>query len=165
MWNTPKCRWRGAPQPRADARAQVETRHGASLQSKKIPPPIVAGEKAKGLAEQRPTLIALARLEDQQFRIFADLPEKPAARNAITLVIATTEVYLPLEGLVNLGEERDRLTKERADLDRQIQKSGGLLPSDFARKAPAAVVDKERAKLAALKESRAKVEERLKEMK
>jgi len=47
--------------------------------------------------------------------------------------------------------------------------SGGvkqrLLASDFARKAPAAVVDKERAKLAALKESRAKVEERLKEMK
>ncbi|MBM2850896.1 MAG: hypothetical protein HW418_3838 [Anaerolineales bacterium] len=148
-----------------NARAQVETRHGASVQSKKIPATIVAGEKAKWLAEQRPTLIALARLEDQQFRIFADLPEKPAARNAITLVIATTEVYLPLEGLVNLGEERERLAKELADLDRQIQKSGGLLASDFARKAPAAVVDKERAKLAALKESRAKVEERLKAMK
>jgi len=148
-----------------NARAQVETRHGASLPSKKIPATIVAGEKAKWLAEQRPTLIALARLEDQQFRIFADLPEKPAARNAITLVIATTEVYLPLEGLVNLGEERERLAKELADLDRQIQKSGGLLASDFARKAPAAVVDKERAKLAALKESRAKVEERLKAMK
>ena len=74
-------------------------------------------------------------------------------------------MYLPLEGLVNVGEERARLTKELADLDRQIQKSGSLLASDFAHKAPAAVVDKERAKLAALTESRAKVEERLKEMK
>jgi len=64
-----------------------------------------------------------------------------------------------------LSAERARLTKELADFDRQIQKSGSLLASDFARKAPAAVVDKERAKLAALKESRAKVEERLKAMK
>jgi valyl-tRNA synthetase len=131
--------------------------------SKKIPATIVAGDKAGWLTEQRPTLVALARLEDQQFRIFADLPEKP--RNAIALVIGTTEVYLPLEGLVNLSEERERLTRELADLDRQIQKSEGLLASDFARKAPAAVVEKERAKLAALTESRAKVEERLQAMK
>jgi valyl-tRNA synthetase len=133
--------------------------------TRKIPATIVAGDRAKWLAEQRPLLIALAKLEDQQFRIFADLPEKPAARNAITLVIGSTEAYLPLEGLVDLGAERDRLTKELADLDRQIHKSEGLLNSDFASKAPVAVVDKERAKLAALKESNAKVEERLKEMK
>ncbi len=148
-----------------NARAEAGAKHASPVQSQKIPATIVAGDKAAWLTEQRPTLIALARLEDTQFRIFAELPEKPAARNAIALVIGSTEVYLPLEGLVDLGAERERLTKERADLDRQIQKSEGLLASDFAARAPAAVVDRERVKLAALKESRGKVEARLKAMK
>ena len=37
------------------------------------------------------------------------------------------------------------------------RKSEALLGSDFANKAPATVVEKERAKLAALKESRGKI--------
>ena len=131
--------------------------------NKKIPATIVAGDKAGWLKAQRPLFVILAKLADEQFRIFADLPEKP--KNAITLVIGATEVYLPLEGLVDLNAERTRLAKELADLDRQIQKSEGLLASDFASRAPAVVVEKEREKLAGLRESRGKVEERLKEMK
>jgi valyl-tRNA synthetase len=127
--------------------------------ARKIPATLVAGDKADWLSQQRPLLTALARLEAAQFRIFAGLPEKP--KNAVTLVIGATEVYLPLEGLVNVGDERARLTKELAQLDRQIEKTEALLDSDFARKAPAAVVEKERAKLAGMKDSRAKVATRL----
>ncbi len=130
---------------------------------KRIPATIVGGGKADWLRAQRETFITLAKLEDTQFRLFADLPEKP--QNAIPLVIGATEVYLPLEGLVDLSAEKERLTKELADLEKQIQKSESLLASDFASKAPAAVVEKERAKLAGLRESRGKVEERLKGMK
>ena len=79
----------------------------------------------------------------------------------IALVVGGTEIYLPLEGLVDLGAERERLTKELADFDRQIERSRGLLGSDFATKAPAPVIERERAKLAALEESRQKVAERL----
>jgi valyl-tRNA synthetase len=130
--------------------------------NKLIPATLAVGDKLNWLAEQRPILVTLARLEETQFRIVADLPEKP--RNAIALVIGSTEIYLPLEGLVNLDEERARLQKELADLDRQIAKSEGLLNSDFVNKAPAAVVEKERARLMAAQDSRAKVEARLKEM-
>jgi valyl-tRNA synthetase len=87
------------------------------------------------------------------------VPEKP--RQAIALVVGATEVYLPLEGLVDLSAERERLTKELADLERQIQRSEGLLGSDFASKAPAAVVERERKKLAELGEARQKVADRL----
>jgi valyl-tRNA synthetase len=130
--------------------------------NKLIPATIVAGDKAGWLSEQRPTLLALARLDDLHFRIVAGLPEKP--KNAIALVIGSTEIYLPLEGLVNFDEERARLQKELADLSRQITKSKGLLNSDFVNRAPAAVVEKERARLAAAQDSRAKLEARLKEM-
>ncbi len=129
---------------------------------KLIPATIVAGDKAHWLEAQRTTLTTLARLDGAALTIAATLAEKPATRNAIGLVVGATEVFLPLESLVNLDEERARQQKELAELDKQITKSEGLLNSDFASKAPAAVVDKERAKLAGLKESRAKMQEQLK---
>jgi valyl-tRNA synthetase len=128
---------------------------------KKIPATLVAADKTGWLDQERAVLITLAKLDEAQFRLVAQLPEKP--KNAIVHVIGVTEVFLPLEGLVDLGAERERLTKELAELDKQIQKGEALLGSDFAAKAPAAVVDRERAKLAGLKESRQKVEARLKE--
>lgn len=127
--------------------------------SKLIPATIVAGEKATWLEAQRLTLATLARLEGAMLTIAANLIEKP--KNAIALVVGATEAFLPLESLVNLDEEHARLKKELAALDQQIAKSESLLNSDFAGKAPPAVVDKERAKLAGLKESRAKVEEQV----
>ncbi len=129
---------------------------------KKVPATIVAGDDTAWLSEQRAVLITLARLDEAALHLLPTLPEKP--KNAIAHVIGTAEIYLPLEGLVDLGAEHTRLTKELADLDRQIQKGEGLLGSDFAGKAPANVVERERAKLAGLKASRQKVEERLKGM-
>jgi valyl-tRNA synthetase len=79
----------------------------------------------------------------------------------VTLVVGTTEIYLPLAGLVDAKAERERLTKEAESLDKQIAKLEGLLSSDFASKAPPAVVDKERKRLVDMRESRAKLSERL----
>jgi valyl-tRNA synthetase len=132
-------------------------------QNKKVTAFIAAGDKARWLGEQRAVLTALAKLDEASLKIETALPQKP--RNAVALVIGGTEVYLPFEGLVNLGAEKDRLTKELSDLDKQISKSEGLLASDFAGKAPAAVTERERGKLAGLKESRGKVAARLDGMK
>jgi valyl-tRNA synthetase len=128
-------------------------------QARRLPATVVAGERAEWLARERALLLALARLDEAHTRIVASVPEKP--RDAISLVIGATEVYLPLAGMVDQGAERARLSAALADLDRQIEKSEGLLRSEFAKKAPAAVVEKERAKLAGLAESRQKVAERL----
>ena len=126
---------------------------------KKVVATIVAGEKEKLVTIQREVIARLANIEPTQFRIFADLPEKP--KQAVAMVVGTTEIYLPMAELVDMDAERERLRKEIAELDKQIAKLESLLGSDFANKAPAAVVDKERGRLAAAKESRAKLAERV----
>jgi valyl-tRNA synthetase len=144
---------RGIRNVRAEKKVDVTRRIAAT---------IAAGEKAAWLSEQRALFAMLAKVDDARLTITAQVTEKP--RNAIALVEGSTEVYLPLEGLVDLGAERERLKKELADLDRQIAKSEGLLGSDFVSKAPAAVVEKERARLAQAKDSRDKVQARLREL-
>ena len=126
---------------------------------KKIAATIVAGEKEKLISSQREVIARLANIEPTQFRLFADLPERP--KQAVTVVVGATEIYLPMAGLVDMGAERERLQKEISEFDKQIAKLESLLGSDFANKAPAAVVDKERGRLAAAKESRAKLAERI----
>jgi valyl-tRNA synthetase len=144
---------RGIRNVRAEKKVDVQKRIAVTL---------AAGDKAAWLNEQRALFITLAKVDEARLSITAQLAEKP--KNAIALVEGSTEVFLPLEGLVDVGVERDRLKKELADLDRQIAKSEGLLGSDFVNKAPAALVEKERAKLAQLQDSRAKVQARLGEL-
>ena len=60
------------------------------------------------------------------------------------------------------GAERARLSKELADSEAQIKRVEQLLASDFGSKAPAAVVNKERERLAGLKETAEKLRAQLK---
>jgi len=76
-------------------------------------------------------------------------------------VIQSVECYLPLVGLVDMEAEKARLGKELAEVERQIARSEGLLGGEFAAKAPAAVVERERAKLTGLADARGKLAERL----
>jgi len=68
-------------------------------------------------------------------------------------VVAGVELYLPLAGLVDRDEERARLEKELAEAQGQIERLEKLLNSSFAEKAPPAVVEKERQKLAVWQET------------
>jgi valyl-tRNA synthetase len=127
--------------------------------SRKIAATIVAGDKADLLNSQREAIARLALIDPAAFEISANLAEKP--KQAVTLVVGATEIYLPLAGMVDAAAEQERLKKELDSLDKQIAKLEGLLGSDFAGKAPPAVVEKERKRLAELKESQAKLAERL----
>ena len=71
------------------------------------------------------------------------------------------EIYLSLSGLVDSAEERARLEKDLAETQSQIARLEQLLSSDFASKAPAAVVNKEREKLASYKETADKIKAQL----
>jgi len=122
---------------------------------------IAAGERYDLLMSQKDILVSLARLDDQKLRLAHTLVKKPA--QALTLVVGGLEIYLPLEGMVNLTAERERLAKEIEALSAVITRSEKLLANqDFTRKAPIHVVDREREKLAANREQKAKLEERLK---
>ncbi|MBU1879356.1 MAG: hypothetical protein KJ734_10440, partial [Chloroflexi bacterium] len=83
----------------------------------------------------------------------------------VALVVRGVECYLPLAGLVDLDAERARLRKELDDMAAQIARLEALLANPgFTGKAPAAVVDKERTKLADLQERQALLQARLDEL-
>lgn len=122
---------------------------------RRIPALISAGSAASRLRAQSATLAALAHLDENALQISESLPEKP--QGSIALVVGHVEIYLPLAGLVDLEEEQKRLNKELSDIDVQVQRLEKLLSSSFTEKAPAAVVQKERDKLAIFRETAAKL--------
>jgi len=71
-------------------------------------------------------------------------------------------ILIPLAEMADPGAERARLLKESEDVKSQITRVEKLLAGDFGSRAPANVVEKERTRLAALKENRDKLEEQLK---
>jgi len=76
-------------------------------------------------------------------------------------VAGNVTTYLPLSGLVDLAAEVQKLGKELAETEAQIERSLGLLSGPFAQKAPAAVVQRERDKLAELQERAGSLRKRL----
>jgi valyl-tRNA synthetase len=127
--------------------------------AKRITATIAGGTKTLLLQEQAETLAALAGLDPSLLTIRDALPAKP--ENAAALVVGAVEIYLPLSGLVDLEAERARLQKELAETEAHIQRLEKLLASDFAKKAPEAVVAKEREKLAGFKETAEKIKAQL----
>jgi len=92
--------------------------------------------------------------------VLEDGAAKP--ENAMAAIVAGVEVYLPLRGLIDVEKEKARLEKELANLVGEEKRLGGKLANEgFVKKAPPAVVEKEREKLAAAKEKKKAVEERL----
>ncbi|MBN2551095.1 MAG: valine--tRNA ligase [Anaerolineales bacterium] len=126
---------------------------------KRIPAALVSASAAQMLRQQSAPLAALAGLDLAALEIHAALPAKPEGH--IALVVGPVEVYLPLAGLVDAGEQRARLERDLSDLQAQITRLEALLASSFAEKAPPAVVQKERDKLAAYQDSAAKIKGQL----
>jgi valyl-tRNA synthetase len=125
---------------------------------KRIPAVIAAAGALDVLREQRALLCSLAKLEPDQLTIEASI-EPPS--QAATIVVGETTCYLPLAEIVDLEEERERLSEELADVEDRIARSGRLLDGPFAERAPEHVVQRERDKLADLKAEQAKLAQRL----
>ncbi|MDX1414484.1 MAG: valine--tRNA ligase, partial [Candidatus Promineifilaceae bacterium] len=119
---------------------------------------IAAAEKTEFYQKQRPVLAFLARLDREKLHLSA---AAAAPDNALTIAIGRVTCYLPLAGLVDLDQERERLTGEIANADKEIGRLSKLLSGPFAEKAPAHIVSKEREKLAKFQTSRAELQERL----
>jgi valyl-tRNA synthetase len=100
----------------------------------------------------------LARLGELRIGVHETKP-----RAAATAVIKGAEVYVPLEGILDLTQERDRLQKEIAKISKDIEVfSRKLSNKDFVDKAPKAVVEKDTAKLEDFKAKREKLEQSMK---
>jgi valyl-tRNA synthetase len=128
--------------------------------TRKLQASIAASEKAGLLQDQAEALTALAGLDPASLRIVASAPKK--REEGVTLVIGPAEIHLPLAGMVDVEAERARLSKELADHEAQIKRLEQLLAGDFGSKAPARVVERERDRLDALKDTARKLGEQLK---
>jgi valyl-tRNA synthetase len=127
--------------------------------SKKIATNISAGAKTDLLKDQSQVIASLAGLDHSQLTIHSALQDKPA--DSATLIVGSLEIHLPLAGMVNLAEEKSRLEKELKEAESHIERLEKLLAGDFANKAPVALVQKEREKLAGYKETAAKIKAQL----
>lgn len=84
----------------------------------------------------------------------------------MTAVVTGAELFLPLAGLINLEEEIARLEKELDKWAKEVKLvSGKLSNENFVKKAPEALVAKEREKLADYQEKYDTVKKRLDELK
>jgi valyl-tRNA synthetase len=128
--------------------------------SKRIAATITAGSKMDLLKEQSKVIAALAGLSESEFMIAPSQTDKP--KDSIALVVGAVEIYLPLAGMVDLAEEKTRLEKELKEAESHIERLEKLLAGDFANKAPAALVQKERDKLTTYQETAEKIKAQLK---
>jgi valyl-tRNA synthetase len=120
----------------------------------------VAGHGRSALLQSQSRVLAqLARLDETALVIQDDVAPAPAGY--IALVVGTTEVYLQRPGAGNAADERARLEKELAELETQVARLEALLNGSFAGRAPAEVVERERAKLAEYHATRASLQGRL----
>jgi valyl-tRNA synthetase len=100
------------------------------------------------LAEQRPYLRALARVGSAEFLSSGERP-----RGAATAVVGTTEIYLPLDDLVNLDEEQARLAKEVSKIEEELSRVQKKLGNgEFLAKAKEEIIEKEREKASQFEE-------------
>ncbi|MCS7166927.1 MAG: valine--tRNA ligase [Gemmatales bacterium] len=117
-----------------------------------------------GLAEQfqqlRPFITQLARVQ-----AFHCGPEKTRPPQAAASVHADFEVYLHLQGLIDIAAETKRLQKQRLEKERQLQNVRAKLANDqFISKAPAEVVQQQRQLEADLLEQLRILEENLQQL-
>ncbi|CAH0346340.1 valine--tRNA ligase [Bacillus sp. CECT 9360] len=85
---------------------------------------------------------------------------------AMTAVVTGVELILPLQGLINIDEEINRLEKELDKLNKEVDRVQKKLGNEgFVKKAPANVIEEERAKEKDYSEKRDAVIRRISELK
>ncbi len=95
------------------------------------------------LAQNEIYLTSLAQLEKVELR---ENLEKP--KHSASSVVANLEIFVPLEGLIDIDVEQKRLTKEVDRLENQIKSiKAKLMNQDFIKKAPDHVIEREKKKL------------------
>ncbi|MBD7976049.1 valine--tRNA ligase [Serpens gallinarum] len=107
------------------------------------------------LADFEPLLAKLAKFES--IRV---LDAGAVAPLAATALVGDMQVLVPMAGLIDKDAELARLDKEIGRLEGEVKRVGGKLSNaSFVDKAPAEVIEKERAKLAEAEQALAKLAE------
>ncbi len=86
--------------------------------------------------------------------------EEPA--NSASIVVGDISIFLPLEGMLDIAAECQRLTRERAKIAEQLGRTAKMLDNEnFVSRARPDVVQRERDRLDDLKSAQAQIAERI----
>ena len=117
--------------------------------SKKVELIFVTGKYKKQLEEAKDFIIKLGFGD----KLTIKSSKEGIADNAISIISEGIELYMPLEGLVDLEEEAKRKQEEIEKIKFEINRAEKMLSNPgFVNKAPQAKIDEEKAKLAKYKE-------------
>jgi len=116
-----------------------------------------SSDDATKIENNRDFLMTLAKLESVTI-----LSEDDEVPESATALIGEMKLLIPMAGLIDKEAELARLTKEIGKLEKELVRvSGKLANPNYVEKAPAAVVDKEKAKLVEIQSSLEKLTEQL----
>ncbi len=120
--------------------------------------PLIAAGDTEKLTKYAPYLKSLAKLED--VAVVADLPEADAP------VMLVDDFKLMLKVEIDVAAEKERLGKEIARLENEISKANAKLNNEsFVARAPAAVVEQEKGRVAEFGASLEKLQAQLSKLK
>ena len=127
--------------------------------SKKSKLILVSSEYEKELKEAEDILLKLGFANEVIIQnTYKDIP-----KDAIKIITDGIEVFIPLEGLIDLEEERKRLEEEKKRLEGEVARCEKMLSNPgFMNKAPQSKIDEEKAKLEKYRDMLSKVMESLK---
>ncbi len=145
-----------------NARAQLRLPAGQMLEAT-----VAANSMLEAIKEEAESIKALARVTP--LHIVGSQPERAngdgKVGQAMTLVVDPLVVTLPLEGLVDLDAERERLESEMKECVSNLQRVEKLLSNpNFVSKAKEEVVEQERDRLQGLTDRRARLGEALEQL-
>ena len=126
-------------------------------------PVILRGpQESLSLLQQEQTFLEkLARVGQVVF--LANTEEKPS--QALTALVEEIEIYLPLEGVIDVAQETARLEKELQGVEKDLARATAKLANEnFRLKAPAEIIEKESKKKEELSIRREKLLARLAEL-
>jgi valyl-tRNA synthetase len=125
-----------------NARAQCKVESARWIEAQ-----IYTGELKSAIVSYSETIEVLARARPVTF--LDSRQEGQSGGNALVLVLKESEVVIPMESMVNLEIERKRLQREIERSQAEVARlEARLNDREFLTKAPPAIVNKERDKLA-----------------
>ena len=123
----------------------------------KTPIIIQTGDKRELIENNASEIIALSHLDKNQFK----LDETEVPKHSAQIVLQGIISYLPLEEIIDLKMETERISKQYKLIEEKIKKSEKKLSGPFAKRANPEVVQIERKNLDELKERKKILEDQL----